>query len=138
MSVGLPGSGIGGVFYLLSALWMPMHSAQRSVRGKNARLPLMLRQTLLASLILGALWLTGYVIDLVLLGAPASESLRAAVGKDGGTSLPSVFRAASFALTFGTLAVVLLAVQVLRLVVPRPRSAVLPPDADDEPKREAA
>ena len=138
MSVGLPGSGIGGVFYLLSALWMPVHSAQRSVRGKNARLRLMLRQTLLASLIVGALWGTGYLIDLVLLGAPANESLRAAVGKDGGGSLPSVFRAASFAITFGTLALVLMMVQVLRFVVPRPADAAAPPSADDEPRRKAA
>ena len=138
MSVGLPGSGIGGVFYLLSAMWMPMHSAQRSVRGKSAQLRLMFRQTLLASLIIGALWGTGFVIDLVLLGAPANESLRAAVGKDGGASLPSVFRAASFALTFGTLALVLLTVQILRFVVPRPRAAAAPPNADDEPRRKAA
>ncbi|HEY0305089.1 MAG TPA: hypothetical protein VGC44_08945 [Longimicrobiales bacterium] len=138
MSVGLPGSGIGGVFYLLSAMWMPAHSAQRAVRGKNTRYRLMLRQTVLATLIIAALWGTGYVIDMMLTASATSASLRAAVGKDGGTSLPSIFRAASFAMTFGTLALVLLTVQVLRFVVPRRRAAVAPPDADDEPRRKAA
>ncbi|HEX6064388.1 MAG TPA: hypothetical protein VFZ04_09230 [Longimicrobiales bacterium] len=138
MSVGLPGSGIGGVFYLLSAMWMPMHSAQRSVRGKQPQWRVMARQTLLASLIIGALWGTGVVIDLVLTGAPVSGSLRAAVGKGEASNLPTVFRAASFALTFGTLALVLAAVQVLRFVVPLRKTAMAPPRIDDEPRRKAA
>jgi hypothetical protein len=138
MSVGLPGSGIGGVFYLLSAMWMPMHSAQRSVRGKQPQWRVMARQTLLATLIIGALWGTGFVIDLVLTGTTASGSLRAAVGKGDDNNLPAIFRAVSFALTFGTLAFVLAAVQVLRLVVPRARAAMAPTNIDDEPKRKAA
>jgi hypothetical protein len=138
MSVGLPGSGIGGVFYLLSAVWMPVHSAQRSVRGKQPQWRVMARQTLLATLIIGALWGTGFVIDLVLTGAPVSGSLRAAVGKGDESNLPTIFRAASFGLTFGTLAVVLATVQVLRFVVPRPKAAVAPPNIDDEPRRKAA
>ena len=138
MSVGLPGSGIGGVFYLLSAMWMPVHSAQRSVRGKRAHWRMMARQTLLATLIIGALWGTGYVIDLTLTAAATSDSLRAAVGKDAGADLPSIFRAASFIMTFGTLAFVLLTVQVLRLVVPRRVAVQAPPNVDDEPKRKAA
>lgn len=138
MSVGLPGSGIGGVFYLLSAVWMPVHCAQRSVRGHQGQLRLMLRQTTLALLIIGMLWGTGVVIELVLTSTPAAASLRAAVGKDAGQELPAVFRAATFAMTFGTLAFVLLVVQVMRLVVPRRRVAVAPPEVDDEPRRKAA
>ena len=139
MSVGLPGSGIGGVFYLLSAMWMPVHSAQRSVRGKHVHWRLMARQTVMATLIIAALWGTGAVIDFMLTGATAPESLRAAVGKDAGANLPSIFRAASFAMTFGTLAVVLLTVQVLRFVVPRQAVQLAPPTTvDDEPKRKAA
>ena len=139
MSVGLPGSGIGGVFYLLSAMWMPVHSAQRTVRGKTTRLRVMLLQTTLALLIIGALWGTGWLIDLVLTAGPTSHAMRAAVGKGGDSSnLPTIFRAATFAMTFGTLALVLLAVQVLRFVVPRRAAAVAPPNADDEPERKAA
>jgi hypothetical protein len=136
MSVGLPGSGIGGVFYLLSAICMPLHSAQRSVRGKRTRWALMLKQTTLAVLIIGALWGTGYAIDLVLSGAHTTGSLRAAIGSGAESSVPRVLRAATFGLTFGTLAFVLLMVQVLRLIVrPRPATTLMTPT---EGKRKAA
>ncbi len=136
MSVGLPGSGIGGVFYLLSAICMPVHSAQRSVRGKSTRLRLMLRQTVLAVLIIGALWGTGYAIELVLTGTASPTSLRAAVGSGADSGVPRVLRAATFALTFGTLAFVLLTVQVLRLFI-RPRPAPAPRSTEEDTRKAA-
>lgn len=132
MSVGLPGSGIGGVFYLVSALWMPVHGAQRSLRGKpapNGRV--IAQQFIMAALILFALWGTGYAIDFMLNGAATGSSARHALGSGADSPVPHVFRAASFLLTFGTLAGVLLIVQILRFVVP-PRAAATaePPTID--------
>ena len=118
MSVGLPGSGIGGVFYLLSALWMPVHSAQRSVLGRTPKARQAVRQTMMAVAIITMLWLTGAAIEWLITGAQPGSALRAAVGTGEGTSVPHVLRAASFALTLGTLAFVLLAVQILRFIVP--------------------
>ncbi len=136
MSVGLPGSGIGGVFYLMSAMWMPVHSAQRSARGKSARLPVVLRQTGMAVLIIGMLWGTGFVLDLVLAGAQSPGGLRAAIGKDADSGVPHILRVATFAMTFGTLALVLLTVQVLRFVLPR-RSAGTPVDKGETTRKAA-
>jgi hypothetical protein len=127
MSVGLPGSGIGGVFYLLSALWMPIQSAQRSVLGEAPKARQALRQTTLAVMIISMLWLTGVAIEWLIAGSQPGSSLRAAAMASG-DGVPRILRAASFALTFGTLALVLLFVQVLRFIVPaRPTPATQKP-----------
>jgi TctA family transporter len=64
------------------------------------------------------LWLTGAAIEWFIAGSHASSGLRAAISSSSGDGVPSVLRAASIALTLGTLAFVLLFVQVLRFVVP--------------------
>ena len=117
MSVGLPGSGIGGVFYLLSALWMPVHSVQRSVTGGAPKVRQAFQQVLLAITIITMLWLTGATLEWVIAAAQPGSSL-AAVGSPEAGGVPQVLRAASLALTLGTLAFVLLCVQILRFVVP--------------------
>jgi hypothetical protein len=135
MSVGLPGSGIGGVFYILSALWMPVHNTHRTVRGDHSRMRVVMRQGLMAALILSALWGTGFVIDIMLSGPQTTASLREAFVPGGDSKVPHVFQAASFLLTFGTLAGVLLMVQLLRFVVPqRPVAAPEPRLEDDDRK----
>ena len=122
MSIGLPGSGVGGVFYLLSALYMPVHSAQRKVRGGKPKVRIALRQSVMAVLIIGALWFTGVAIEWMMAGT-TSASLLEASGRDG-NDVTSTFRTASFLLTFGTLAGVLMLVQVLRLFI-KPRPAMV-------------
>lgn len=119
MSVGLPGSGIGGVFYLLSALWMPVTGAHRSMRGRPSKARVVAQQSIMAALILLALWGTGVAIDILISTPHNPGALREALTADGESAVPHVFRAASFALTFGTLAAVLVLVQVLRFVVPK-------------------
>jgi len=61
MTVGLPGTGIGGVFYLLSALFMPFTEILVTLRGKTslARWLKVLRQLTIAASILAAMWLLG-------------------------------------------------------------------------------
>lgn len=36
-SAGLPGTGLGGLFYLLLALWMPFAELPRTMRGRSSR-----------------------------------------------------------------------------------------------------
>jgi hypothetical protein len=137
MSVGLPGSGIGGVFYLLSALWMPVHNTHRTIRGNHSRMRVVLRQSIMATLILSALWGTGFLIDVLISGPQTAASLREAFIPGGDSKVPHVFQAASFLLTFGTLAGVLLIVQLLRFVVPQRRVAAPQPRLEDNDRKAA-
>ncbi len=70
MTAGLPGTGIGGLFYLISALLMPFREAFRFLvgRGDRARGQLALQQGGLALTILGAIWVTGIVMGLLHIG----------------------------------------------------------------------
>jgi tetratricopeptide (TPR) repeat protein len=126
MMVGLPGSGIGGLFYLGSALWMPAHSLIRRMRGarvthenspRDGRI--VARQFGIAVLIIAALWMTGWLIGVVVISQPNSlGSLGPAVASRG---MPNALRAAAFYVSLTTLVVALLSVEIARLVVrPRP------------------
>jgi hypothetical protein len=70
VTAGLPGTGIGGLFYLISALLMPFREAFRAMagRGDRARGQLALQQSGLAVIILGAVWVTGIVMGLFHIG----------------------------------------------------------------------
>src|SRR5512145_2018497 len=103
MSVGLPGSGIGGIFYLLSALWMPCAGAWRAVRGQPVRLRMVAKQTLLALGMIAALFATGWAIEqLIVLSAWTPFGPKGPLA--GTTALPHILRATTFAWSFGTLA----------------------------------
>jgi hypothetical protein len=120
MTAGLPGVGIGGIFYLVSALLMPVRSLGAVLRGRadEARWPTALRQAALAGGILGALWLTGLGLGWVVAHL-VPEATRIAVG--GGRSpseVQSVIRTSALALSLGTLAAVLALVQLLRVALP--------------------
>jgi len=67
MTAGLPGTGIGGVFYLLSALLMPIVEIVLTIRGKSsvARWMLVLRQLAMGFTILGTMWLLGLFAGVV-------------------------------------------------------------------------
>ena len=70
MTAGLPGTGIGGLFYLISALMMPFREAFRAMagRGDRARGQVALQQGGLAVTIVGAVWVTGIVMGIFHIG----------------------------------------------------------------------
>lgn len=61
MTAGLPGTGIGGLFYLLSALLMPLRELWLVLRtgGSHQPRPLAWRQACMAAAIVLVTWLTG-------------------------------------------------------------------------------
>ena len=121
MNAGLPGTGIGGIFYLASALAMPLREAYRRVRGRaRGDWRVVAAQLAIAGGILGAMWLTGRLLGLALTAARPIARL--------GISLPpgNVLRIASVALALGTLAGVLAGVELLRLWVHRDTRSPLP------------
>ena len=58
MTAGIPGAGIGGLYYLISALWMPFKEVQRARKGQStpASRRLVRRQALIALGIFVSLW----------------------------------------------------------------------------------
>ena len=125
MTVGLPGAGIGGVFYLLSALAMPVHAFAESaliaggIRSGSARRSppwrLVWKQFAIAVGIIAGLWTMGWVIAAILVAHPTAlgHQQTSEIGK----RLPNVLRAGAIIVSVATLAVVLISVQIARLVV---------------------
>lgn len=72
MNVGLPGTGIGGVFYLLLALCMPFFELYKTLRGESSamRWLFVLRQLLMSGAILVGMWGVGLALGL-LINAPS-------------------------------------------------------------------
>ena len=119
MTAGLPGVGIGGIFYLVSALLMPVRSLVAVARGRadEARWSTALRQAALAAGILGALWVTGWALGWIIANLIPEATLIAADGRSTG-EVRSVIRTSALLLSLGTLSVVLAIVQLLRMALP--------------------
>ena len=125
MTPGLPGTGIGGLFYLLLVVFMPLREAFLVLRGRGdvrrwRTIGLMLA---LAGGILAALWLEAWLLFEVL-------GLRQLLPGTSAEQAARLARAASFA-TLASLGLVLVALAVLRLLARRPlpgarRCAVVP------------
>ena len=67
MNVGLPGTGIGGLFYLITALLMPVVELVRLLRGLSSleRWKVAVEQWMLAVGILAGLWTTSLVLRIL-------------------------------------------------------------------------
>ncbi len=64
MTVGLPGTGIGGLFYLLLVVFMPVRELWRTVQGQSsiANWRCVMRHMLFVAGIVGCLWLESWLI----------------------------------------------------------------------------
>ncbi|MFL5581709.1 MAG: hypothetical protein ACJ8AO_15175 [Gemmatimonadaceae bacterium] len=128
MTAGLPGAGIGGIFYLASALLMPVRELWGFVHDPRAprRWGLALRQASLAGGILAALWATGWLLALVLPeSARTARSGAPGLGAAGAVG-HNVLKVGALLFSLGTLALVLGAVQAARLVARRRPAPALP------------
>src|SRR5688500_9824800 len=105
MAAGLPGAGIGGIFYLLSALAMPICELYHTVRGDRAtRWKLAWQQSSLALGILAGLWITGWALGhLLRAAARVVPALGATPAQLAGSN---AFRVSALAVSLTTLAVV--------------------------------
>lgn len=79
MNAGLPGTGIGGLFYILLALVMPLRELYLTARGRSSRerWRLVLQQLLIACGIVGSLAVTGWAVTRVV-DTPAAVGLTGA------------------------------------------------------------
>ena len=123
MTVGLPGVGLGGIFYLVSAALMPVRELVRALRRETpVRWSIVRRQTAIAGGIVAALWITGWLLGVLI----ASSSAALALSGRGPVAAPAahnLLRASALALSLGTLTLVLTSVQLARLFVTRRESS---------------
>ncbi len=110
MNPGLPGAGIGGLFYILSALWMPICELWRGRQGQaQGRWPLVAKQFGIAVGIIvamsGVFWALDTVLMLQQVAAHAAGQMHAMW----------ILRASALAVTSGVLATVLGTANVVRL-----------------------
>ena len=110
MNPGLPGASIGGLFYILSALWMTICELWRRRQGNvPGRWPLVARQFGIAVGIIvamsGVFWALDTVLMLQQVAAHAAGQMHAMW----------ILRASALAVTSGVLATVLGTVHVVRL-----------------------
>jgi hypothetical protein len=130
MTVGLPGVGIGGIFYLMSALTMPVRELVVTARGESSlsRWKFVAKQWSLAAGILAAMWLTGKLLGLALAGVGATVASSGVLLRSSHTR--NVLQVSALGLSLGTLLVVWLGVHVTRAILVRrngiPRQALEP------------
>src|SRR5262245_18145727 len=122
MIVGLPGTGIGGLYYFALALWMPIRELGRALRGRSEarRLRVIVCVLCLVAMILGALGLEAWLLREAFLRVPrivgASAGQQASMAQVVETA--GLTRAAGIA-SVATLGGMLLLLAALRLLVPR-------------------
>lgn len=114
MNVGLPGTGIGGLFYIATALLMPFFELIQLLRGRSsaARWRCVAAQTGMAAAILATLGLTAWVLTQCL---PEQMLLGLNIAA---RQMNDLLGATPTLLTLATLGGVLLAVELLSWVVP--------------------
>lgn len=121
MTAGLPGTGIGGVFYLLSALLMPLVELVKTLRGQSSgrRWLLVIRQLALASGIVAGMWMLGILLGLLLEVQPDVDivsivNTEVAVQLERAAKI-NVFHIAPVIMSMLTLTFIIMMTHVLRL-----------------------
>ena len=115
MTAGIPGAGIGGLFYLGSTILLPLRNLVRRLRGRasTARWREQAFMVLLTAGILGALWMTG---RLLAFAVPHQALTRGGLSNSATSGVSAtVVSLATFAVAVGTLLGVLLLVEAARL-----------------------
>lgn len=118
MTPGVPGAGIGGLFYLASTFLLPLRSLSRRLRGQPDSLTgrQAAHSLAIAVGVIAALWATGWILALLV----PDEMLRpvATTGRASSRSR-TVLPVATFATAVGTLLFVLVAVEIARVAQAR-------------------
>lgn len=120
MTAGLPGTGLGGVFYLLCALYAPIGELLLIARGerREGKLRLALKQAGLALGVIGGIVASSMLADFMI--PVHSTGMQKTV-----QHMPLMYRLGWFILcSVGILVMVWVAVHVLRLTVGRKRKAM--------------
>jgi hypothetical protein len=119
MFAGLPGIGVGTLFYVLTALWMPVRECVLLVRGESSleRWRLIGIQFCFALTIIASVALADRVL-MMILGSDAPESANPArlLNEELAVRAPQSILAAPITASFLLLAGVLLTIEVMRFL----------------------
>lgn len=114
MTAGLPGAGIGGLFYLASTLLLPVRSLVRRARGRPDPVSMgqLAHSVLIAAGIIAGLWLSGW-----LLGYIVPDEMLPQVHAGGNTrpAARTIISMATLATAVATLGVILMTVEAAHL-----------------------
>ncbi|HZI27951.1 MAG TPA: hypothetical protein VFD64_07325 [Gemmatimonadaceae bacterium] len=115
MTPGVPGAGVGGLFYLASTLLLPFRSLKRRLRGQPD--PVSSRQiwhnVAMAGGVVAALWMVGWLLAFIV----PDEMVQKPGG--GTVAVRTVLPVATFATGVATLMLVLGTVEIARLIQAR-------------------
>ncbi len=122
MVVGLPGTGIGGMFYLLAAVWAPVQEFWSWLAGRNRRprWKLVLSQALIALSIIVGMWAVGEITGRLILAFASAGGIHLRQALNLGaiaTGKDNILRITLLYWALATLAFVYLAVHVARFFV---------------------
>ncbi|MCJ7564261.1 MAG: hypothetical protein MUP52_06700 [Candidatus Aminicenantes bacterium] len=119
MTAGVPGTGIGGLFYLMAALLLPVRGLLLRMRGGRVSWRMVAKLLLLAIGVFLGIWATWWLLGLAIV--PAAETVEAAIHVRGilRREYAEFVRWAAILAGFVTLAAVLIGTQVARLVIRR-------------------
>ena len=122
MFAGLPGIGVGTLFYVLTALWMPFHELMAMARGEStlARWRLVIMQFCFALTIIASVAIADRIITLLLDGE-AVESITPArlINQSFAEQAPESVFAAPIMASVLLLVLVIAATEALRLCTSR-------------------
>ena len=127
MTAGLPGTGIGGIFYLLLAVYMPVCEFFKTLQGKTTlkRWGVVTMQVFFVGGILSAMWGEVWLLNqgLLWIGRHYGINILPIDGQFTFGRTKSMAYASALA-SFISLTFVLTVVCVLRLVVSRPQNSL--------------
>lgn len=131
-SAGLPGTGIGGLFYLVAALFAPFRLAWRRATGRpgSGTARDVLEVAFIALGVVGGIWFAGWLLGVIASYSGALSSLSPRVLVGGSAHAANILRIASVIAGIATLALVLGAVELARVVVRGRRQLEAPPSLD--------
>ena len=133
MTVGIPGTGLGCVLYVLLCGWMAAREGWLMLRGRGSRprMRIAMKHAAMAAAMVAALWVSVRVMGIGLrwVGDPAPAWR---VGGDWTGQGGGLVSLTAMGIATGILAGVVMALRLLRLVVPRPPRPALPTTTAEE------
>jgi hypothetical protein len=124
MTVGLPGTGIGGIFYLLLAVYMPILESVRTLKGRTnlRRWGFIILQLLFVLGIIAAMWGELWVLNRSLMWTWDTLKVNGPLlMPEPSFSQTKLMALASASASFISLTFVIIAVHILRFFVHRSR-----------------